>query len=145
VKPKNPMVVLTQAESTKLLDSNKPKALYQIFLQATNLDKIGSQYNAMDKEMKHCKEQMAILANDIESHSTTIDELEVRLKSREEFSNIQEKIYICDATRGIKTYQDKDEHVQMLLKQQEKKKKKVFSLYLNTGKKFFHFFFLLSC
>ena len=106
VKPNNPMVILTQTESKKMLDSNDPESLFQIFLQATNLEKLGAKNQATEEELHQCNAELKDLKKEIAAHDKTIKELQDSLTSREQFSKINSDIEQLDTLMMLRAAQD---------------------------------------
>eukprot|EP00750_Incisomonas_marina_P026101 INCI587.2.p1 GENE.INCI587.2~~INCI587.2.p1 ORF type:complete len:1174 (+),score=262.66 INCI587.2:211-3522(+) len=106
IKPSNPMVILTQQESKKMLDSKDPASLYQIFLQATNLQSLGDRFEAVDKQIAQCKDLTKRLVEQIALRKDTIRRLEQRLASLDENSDLQNKIKLLEQRLVLREAQD---------------------------------------
>lgn len=106
IKPRNPMVILTQDESKRLLDSTKPESLYQVFLQATDLDKVGQDFIKMEKSLDDEEKIAERLEKEIEVHLCTQKDLEARLETSKQFATLHEQIQRLQDQRAVRRVQD---------------------------------------
>jgi chromosome segregation ATPase len=125
VKPDNPMMILTQEEAKTMLDSNSREGLYKIFLQATNLDKLGGELDAMEKDLQTNAERQADLANRIQALEKDKSELQKRAAKGGDLLKLDKDILKVEHQANVRHLQDNQQKLERDRHALEKSEKRI--------------------
>ena len=116
IKPNNPMVILTQQESKRMLNTQDPAALYEVFLQATNLQSLGEQFEIADAAMTKYFEEGRELRKNIKLHEDHMKGLSERLDLAASAPAIEKEIKELQQRRAVRELQDLQGNAKQLLR-----------------------------
>jgi chromosome segregation ATPase len=106
IKPDNPMVILTQQESKRMLNTQNPSALYEVFLQATNLHSLGEQFAVAKAAMEKYEDEAKELSKNIKLHEDTLRGLQERFDLASSASAIEKEVAELQQRRAVRELQD---------------------------------------
>ena len=107
----NPCVILNQDTSKELLRSNKNQDIYNFFLKATQLQKIGSSLKDADALLEEAKESMLNQREQVNSLEDEMNQKKQRYENAKELATIDEKIERTQQELLWAVVADKEEHV----------------------------------
>ena len=106
IKPDNPMVILTQAESKVMLEKNNKGSLYQIFLQATNMQELGTQMEDVDRKLAMNQDVLTDLRAMLKHQKTKLDGLNDRLNRAGATTKLEADIVELEVKLGVRKVQE---------------------------------------
>lgn len=131
----NPICILNQDTSRNFLSSNDPKHKFTLFMRATKLETLASEFKKIEGELKNSKKLLEEKSNNIQKMKGDMRNLKVKIEQYKSVRNLQEEEVSLQTELFWSKVKDLECDLQIELENVEKISKKCDNIKENKTKK----------